>query len=89
MLCPKCKSINVREEKHHHVETIKNHVIEFDAPRMICRDCKSIVPDKELDFNAEIIKNDLGQHFDPVIGQIFIDCRPLLEAYYSSTVHEI
>ena len=37
----------------------------------------------------EIIQNDLGKHFDPVIGQAFIECRPLLEAYYNSTVHEI
>ena len=59
MICNKCKSMNVRVEKHHHVESIKNHIIEFDAPRMICHDCKNIVPDKELDFNAEIIKNDL------------------------------
>ena len=44
---------------------------------------------ESFDKAFEIIKNDLGKHFDPVIGQIFIDCRPLLEAYYSSTVHEI
>ena len=44
---------------------------------------------KSFDKAFEIIKNDLGKHFDPVIGQIFIECRPVLEAYYTSTVHEI
>ena len=37
---------------------------------------------KSFDEAFEIIKNDLGKHFDPVIGQIFIDCRPQLEMYY-------
>lgn len=37
---------------------------------------------KSFDEAFEIIKNDLGKHFDPVIGQIFIDCRSELEMYY-------
>ena len=37
---------------------------------------------KSFDEAFEIIKNDLGKHFDPVIGQIFIECRPQLEMYY-------
>ena len=44
---------------------------------------------KSYDEAFSIIQNDLGKHFDPVIGQAFIECRPLLEAYYNSTVHEI
>ena len=44
---------------------------------------------KSFDEAFEIIKNNLGHHFDPVIGQIFIDCRPQLEAYYSAKVHEL
>ena len=36
-----------------------------------------------FDEAFEIIKNDLGQHFDPVIGQIFIQCRPAIEEYYT------
>lgn len=59
MICPKCKGINVRAEKYHHVVNIKNHIIEFDAPRLICKDCKTIVSDKELDFDAIIMQNDL------------------------------
>ena len=42
-----------------------------------------------FDEAFEIIKNDLGRHFDPVIGQIFIDCRPRLEEYYNSTINEL
>ena len=37
---------------------------------------------KSFDEAFDIIKNDLGKHFDPVIGQAFIDCRPQLEMYY-------
>ncbi len=32
----------------------------------------------------EIIKNDLGTHFDPELGKIFLECRPELEALYNS-----
>ena len=39
---------------------------------------------KGFDEAFEIIKNDLGKHFDPVIGQAFIDCRAKLEAYYKA-----
>ena len=42
-----------------------------------------------FDEAFEIIRNDLGKHFDPVMGAIFIDCRPQLETYYSSTINEI
>lgn len=59
MQCPKCKGINVKKEKYHHVLEIKNHIIEFDAPRMVCKDCKNIVPDKELDFEATIEANNI------------------------------
>lgn len=34
-----------------------------------------------------IIENDLGSHFDPVIGKIFITCRSELEEFYNSTQH--
>ena len=37
---------------------------------------------KSFDEAFKIIKNDLGKHFDPIIGQIFIDCRTRLETYY-------
>ena len=44
---------------------------------------------KSFDEAFEIIRNDLGHHFDPVIGEIFITCRPKLEEYYSSRVNEL
>ena len=44
---------------------------------------------KSFDEAFEIIRNDLGQHFDPVIGEIFIECRPQLEEYYKSSVQDL
>lgn len=44
---------------------------------------------KSFDEAFEIIQNDLGQHFDPQIGEIFIKCRPQLEEYYKSSVQEL
>ena len=44
---------------------------------------------KSFDEAFEIIRNDLGKHFDPVIGQLFIDCRPMLEDYYNSSLQEL
>ena len=51
----------------------------FDA--LVSRRCYK----NEFSFDEafEIIKNDLGQHFDPVIGKIFIQCRPKIEEYYT------
>lgn len=44
---------------------------------------------KSFDDAFDIIKKDLGRHFDPVIGKIFIDCRQQLEEYYCSILKEI
>ena len=44
---------------------------------------------KSFDEAFEIIENDLGHHFDPVIGQIFIECRPKLEEYYKNAVQDL
>lgn len=44
---------------------------------------------KSFDDAFDIIKKDLGRHFDPQIGEIFIDCRPQLEKYYCSILQEI
>jgi response regulator RpfG family c-di-GMP phosphodiesterase len=41
---------------------------------------------KTFDEAFEIIENDLGQHFDPIIGKIFIECRPQLEEYYTNAL---
>ncbi len=44
---------------------------------------------KSFDEAFEIIKNDLGKHFDPVLGKIFIECRPQLEHYYTESVQDL
>mgnify|MGYP006059581191 FL=1 len=44
---------------------------------------------KSFDEAFEIIQNDLGKHFDPEMGKIFIECRPQLEAYYKSAVQDL
>lgn len=36
----------------------------------------------------EIIKNDLGNHFDPELGPVFLQCRSKLESFYSSLSNE-
>ena len=56
----------------------------FDA--LVSRRCYK----NEFSFDEafEIIKNDLGQHFDPIIGEIFIQCRPQIEEYYISVVNK-
>ncbi len=35
-----------------------------------------------------IIENDLGTHFDPALGKLFLECRPRLESLYDSYVVE-
>ncbi len=44
---------------------------------------------KSFDEAFEIIKNDLGQHFDPELGKIFLECRPQLEEYYTASVQDL
>jgi len=36
----------------------------------------------------KIIEESLGSHFDPKLGEIFIKCRPELEAYYNKVENE-
>ena len=36
----------------------------------------------------EIIMNSMGKHFDPQLKEVFLQCRPQLEAYYSEAKHE-
>ena len=37
-----------------------------------------------FDEAFELIQQDLGKHFDPIIGKLFILCRPQIEKYYNS-----
>ena len=36
-----------------------------------------------FDEAFKIIEENLGTHFDPVLGRIFMECRPELETLYS------
>ncbi|MBR5866758.1 MAG: HD domain-containing protein, partial [Spirochaetaceae bacterium] len=36
-----------------------------------------------------IIKDSLGQHFDPDLGKLFLECRPELEIYYNNAFHNV
>lgn len=57
----------------------------FDA--LVSRRCYKDA--KSFDEAFDIIKNDLGRHFDPVIGKVFLECRPQLEEYYMSALSEM
>ena len=37
-----------------------------------------------FDEAFDLIQQDLGKHFDPVIGKLFILCRPQIEEYYKA-----
>ena len=39
-----------------------------------------------FDKAFEIIKNDSGSHFDTRLTEVFLQCRPELEQFYSSDV---
>ncbi|MDD6082034.1 MAG: HD domain-containing protein, partial [Oscillospiraceae bacterium] len=39
-----------------------------------------------FDKAFEIIKNDSGSHFDKKLTEVFLQCRPELEQFYSSDV---
>ena len=32
-----------------------------------------------------VVEESLGEHFDPTLGKLFLDCRPELEEYYNKT----
>ena len=44
-----------------------------------------------MDFDEafELIQQDLGKHFDPIIGKLFILCRPQIEKYYNSVNRDV
>lgn len=42
---------------------------------------------KSFDEAFKIIQDDLGEHFDPLLGKIFLNCRPQLEYYYSKALN--
>ena len=40
----------------------------------------------EVDQAFNLIQQDLGKHFDPVIGTLFLLCRPQIEEYYKAVL---
>ena len=52
----------------------------FDA--LVSRRCYKEA--KSFDEAFSIIESDLGIHFDPIVGKVFLECRPQLEEYYNN-----
>ena len=55
----------------------------FDA--LVSQRCYKSAMSLEEAF--ELIQQDLGKHFDPVIGRLFILCRPQIEEYYKTKLN--
>ena len=51
----------------------------FDA--LVSKRCYKEAFDYDRAF--DIIKNDIGEHFDPTLAPLFLECRPELEALYN------
>ena len=97
----KCIAINIAHYHHEkwngegYPEHLQGNAIPLEARIMALADVFDALVSKRcykeaksFDEAFEIIKKDLGKHFDPVIGKIFIDCRPQLEKYYSATLSD-
>lgn len=54
----------------------------FDA--LVSKRCYKEAYSYDVAFG--IIAESLGSHFDPVLGKVFLSCRPQLEAYYDANV---
>lgn len=70
-------------------EKLSGEQIPFEARIMALADVFDALVSKRCykesmsyDKAFEIIKNDLGTHFDPKLGELFIDCRPELIDLY-------
>lgn len=55
----KCNHNKTREINYHHVIEIKNHIIEFDAPRTLCDECNDLVETDRLAVEATKKLNEL------------------------------
>ena len=97
----KCIAINIAHYHHEkwngegYPEHLQGKAIPLEARIMALADVFDALVSKRcykeaksFDEAFEIIKHDLGKHFDPLIGKIFIDCRPQLEEYYSTTMRK-
>ena len=72
-------------------EQLKGVEIPLEARIMALADVFDALVSKRCYKNAmsfdeafELIQQDLGKHFDPIIGKLFILCRPQIEKYYNS-----
>ena len=98
----KCIAINIAHYHHEkwngegYPEHLQGMAIPLEARIMALADVFDALVSKRcykeaksFDEAFEIIRKNLGKHFDPVIGKIFIDCRPQLEEYYKSVFKEV
>lgn len=91
------KNISINVAHYHHEkwngegypEHLKEEEIPVEARIMALADVFDALVSKRCYKEAKsfeeafkIIKDDLGKHFDPELGQIFLLCRPQLEDYY-------
>ncbi|MBP5602600.1 MAG: HD domain-containing protein, partial [Treponema sp.] len=74
-------------------EKLKGEAIPFEARIMALVDVFDALVSKRcyknsMDFDQafDLIQQDLGKHFDPTIGKIFIECRPQIEEYYKAVL---
>ena len=56
----------------------------FDA--LVSKRCYKI--EMSYDQAFKIIEESLGSHFDPELGEIFLQCRPQLENFYDKAINE-
>lgn len=91
------KNISINVAHYHHEkwngegypEHLKGNSIPIEARIMALADVFDALVSKRCYKEAksfeeafQIIEDDLGKHFDPELGQIFLLCRPQLEDYY-------
>lgn len=74
-------------------EKLKGEAIPLEARIMALADVFDALVSKRcyknsMDFDQafDLIQQDLGKHFDPTIGKIFIECRPQIEEYYKAVL---
>ena len=74
-------------------EKLKGEAIPFEARIMALVDVFDALVSKrcyknsmDFDHAFDLIQQDLGKHFDPTIGKLFIECRPQIEEYYKAVL---
>ena len=95
------KRIAVNVAHYHHEkwngegypEHLKGEEIPLEARIMALADVFDALVSKrcyknsmDFDHAFDLIQQDLGKHFDPTIGKLFIECRPQIEEYYKAVL---